>query len=115
MDAHTLYPADYVARGIARLQRNGTRWVSGPQAPKGHGPVFARRFPWRSARSSAAAGHANGVAVASPRGDEYELDATGVFGGVWERATLLEYGGWDERSSKPRRGFRAGGEVHGAR
>src|SRR5260370_906967 len=27
---------------------------------------------------------------------EWELD-TGVFAGVWERETLLEYGGWDER------------------
>ena len=25
--------------GVARLQRDGTRWVSGPQVPKGHGPV----------------------------------------------------------------------------
>ena len=28
-------------------------------------------------------------------GQEYDLDS-GVFAGVWERATLLEYGGWDE-------------------
>ena len=27
---------------------------------------------------------------------EFELDS-GVFAGVWERSTLLEYGGWDER------------------
>jgi hypothetical protein len=27
---------------------------------------------------------------------EYELDS-GVFAGVWERATVLRYGGWDER------------------
>ena len=38
MDAHTLYPADFIARGIERLQRNGTRWVSGPQSPRGQGP-----------------------------------------------------------------------------
>jgi hypothetical protein len=29
-------------------------------------------------------------------GTEIELDA-GVFAGVWERSTVLEYGGWDER------------------
>ena len=39
MDAHTRYPEDYVARAIARLQQGGTRWVSGPQAPQGDGPV----------------------------------------------------------------------------
>jgi hypothetical protein len=32
----------------------------------------------------------------SGEGPEFDLD-TGVFAGVWERATLLEYGGWDER------------------
>jgi len=39
MDAHTVYPDDYVALGVRRLERGGTRWVSGPQLPKGHGRV----------------------------------------------------------------------------
>ncbi len=38
---------------------------------------------------------------ASRGGGEYELDA-GVFAGVWERATLLDYGGWDERWPRTR-------------
>jgi succinoglycan biosynthesis protein ExoA len=95
MDAHTEYPDDYVSLGVGRLEQGGTRWVSGPQVPKGVGPVS----------------RAVALALASPLGRggsrkwgeqrvasdaEWELD-TGVFAGVWERETLLEYGGWDER------------------
>ncbi|MGO9497715.1 MAG: glycosyltransferase [Solirubrobacteraceae bacterium] len=97
MDAHTLYPADYVARGIARLQRNGTRWVSGPQVPKGRGPV-SRAVSLALGSKLGRGGSRKWGGRGLRRGEEYELDA-GVFGGVWERATLLEYGGWDERSS----------------
>ena len=39
MDAHTVYREDYAALGVQRLARGDTRWVSGPQVPKGHGPV----------------------------------------------------------------------------
>jgi glycosyltransferase involved in cell wall biosynthesis len=97
MDAHTEYPEDYVALGVARLQRNGTRWVSGPLAPKGHGPVsraVGLALGSRLGRGASRKWSGRGVQAA----DEYELD-TGVFCGVWERSTLLEYGGWDERSS----------------
>lgn len=92
MDAHTVYPDDYVALGVRRLEQGGTRWVSGPQLPKGHGPVS----------------RAVALALSSPLGRggsrkwdrrdgaEFEVDS-GVFCGIWERATLLEYGGWDER------------------
>jgi succinoglycan biosynthesis protein ExoA len=95
MDAHTAYPADYVALGVQRLAHGDTRWVSGPPIATGSGPVsravaLALRTPlgrggsrkWASDRDSAAR--------------EYELDS-GVFAGVWERATLIAYGGWDER------------------
>jgi succinoglycan biosynthesis protein ExoA len=94
MDAHTSYPVDYLARAVERLRRGDTRWVSGPQVPEGHNRVSravalalgtilgqGRSRKWGSADSSVAS--------------EYELDA-GVFGGVWERETLLAYGGWDE-------------------
>ena len=97
MDAHTLYPPDYIARGIERLQRNGTRWVSGPQAPTGQGRVS--RAVALALGSQLGRGGSRKWGGRGPRpSEEYELDA-GVFGGVWERATLLEYGGWDERSS----------------
>ena len=35
MDAHTLYPPDYLARGVERLRRGGADHVSGPQLPQG--------------------------------------------------------------------------------
>ena len=95
MDAHTSYPADYVALGVKRLAQGDTRWVSGPPIATGNGPVsravaLALRSPlgrggsrkWASDRDSEAR--------------EYDLDS-GVFAGVWARETLLAYGGWDER------------------
>jgi succinoglycan biosynthesis protein ExoA len=97
MDAHTEYPQDYIELGIARLQEQGTRWVSGPQAPKGHGPVsraVSLALGSRLGRGGSRKWGGRGVQPA----DEYELDA-GVFGGVWERSTLLEFDGWDERAS----------------
>jgi succinoglycan biosynthesis protein ExoA len=97
MDAHTEYPEDYIALGVSRLQRSGTRWVSGPQAPKGHGPVSRAVGLALGSRLGRGASRKWGGRSVQPE-DEYELDA-GVFGGVWERITLLEYGGWDERSS----------------
>jgi succinoglycan biosynthesis protein ExoA len=94
MDAHTAYPRDYLALGVERLERGGTRWVSGPQVPIGRGPVsravaLALRTPLGRG-SSRKWGTPDGGASR-----EYELDS-GVFAGVWERDTLLEYGGWDE-------------------
>jgi succinoglycan biosynthesis protein ExoA len=97
MDAHTIYPEDYVALGIRRLQGGGTRWVSGPQVPTGQGPVsraVALAVGSRLGRGWSRRWGGQGIEPS----DEYELDA-GVFGGVWERKTLLEYGGWDERAS----------------
>ncbi len=95
MDAHSHYPVDYLALGVERLRRGDVRWVSGPQVPVGAGPV----------------GRAQALALATPLGrggsrrwagarggldHEYELDS-GVFCGIWERETLLAFGGWDER------------------
>jgi GT2 family glycosyltransferase len=95
MDAHTEYGDDYVALGVERLARGDTRWVSGPPVATGSGLVsravaLALRTPlgrggsrkWATERAS--------------QDGEYELDA-GVFAGVWRRATVIEYGGWDER------------------
>lgn len=95
MDAHTVYPSDYIARGVERLTRGDTRWVSGPPIPRGHDAVsravalaLSTRFGRGGSRKWAREGE---------HGEpEVELDS-GVFGGVWERRTLLEYGGWDER------------------
>jgi succinoglycan biosynthesis protein ExoA len=100
MDAHTEYPDDYVALGVGRLEQGGTRWVSGPQVPVGAGVVssavtlaLTSRLGRGGSRKWGDRRDGRGEDV---RGQEWELD-TGVFAGVWERATLLEYGGWDER------------------
>jgi succinoglycan biosynthesis protein ExoA len=95
MDAHTEYPEDYLAQGVERLKRGDTRWVAGPQVAKGHGPVssavaLALQTPLGRG-GSRRWGHADASA-----GAEYELDS-GVFTGVWNRETVLQYGGWDER------------------
>jgi glycosyltransferase involved in cell wall biosynthesis len=37
MDAHTVYPPDYLAAGVERLRRGGVEWVSGPALPLGVG------------------------------------------------------------------------------
>jgi succinoglycan biosynthesis protein ExoA len=92
MDAHTVYPDDYVALGVRRLQQGGTRWVSGPQLPKGHGRV-SRTV---ALALSSPLGRGGSRKWDRRNGAEFEVDS-GVFCGVWERATLLEYGGWDER------------------
>ncbi len=95
MDAHTEYPEDYLALGVERLRQGGTRWVSGPQVPVGHGPVS--RAVAIALSSPLGRGGSRKWGTAGDRSAaEYELDS-GVFAGVWEHSTLLEYGGWDER------------------
>ena len=94
MDAHTRYPPDYIALGIQRLAQGDTRWVSGVTLATGSGRVsravaLALRTPLGRGGSRKWAAEPGGS------GAEHDLDS-GVFGGVWERATLLEYGGWDE-------------------
>lgn len=94
MDAHTAYPPDYLALGVERLERGGTRWVSGPQVPVGHAPVS--RAVALALRTRLGRGGSRKWAAADSRADgDYDLDS-GVFAGVWETATLLQYGGWDE-------------------
>jgi succinoglycan biosynthesis protein ExoA len=95
MDAHTEYPEDYVALGVQRLQHGGTRWVSGPPIARGRGRVSgAVTLALRSRLGRGAS--RKWASERDAGGEEYELDA-GVFAGVWERETLLAYGGWDER------------------
>ena len=95
MDAHTVYPDDYAALGVARLIEGGTRWVSGPQVPFGHGPVSRAVALALGGPLGRGASRKWGV-DGERNGAEFALD-TGVFAGVWERATLIKYGGWDER------------------
>jgi glycosyltransferase involved in cell wall biosynthesis len=89
MDAHTEYPPEYVAKGIQRLERGDVDWVTGPQIPHGEGK-WSRRVARALASRLGAGGSAKWAAE-----EEKDID-TGVFTGVWRRATLDEYGGWDE-------------------
>jgi succinoglycan biosynthesis protein ExoA len=95
MDAHTVYPDDYALVGVRRLSEGGTRWVSGPQVPTGHGPV-SRAVALALSGAIGRGGSRKWGHGELRDGPEFELD-TGVFAGVWKRSTLLEYGGWDER------------------
>ena len=93
MDAHTLYPEDYLAVGVERLRRGDAAWVAGPQVAEARGPVsrgvaLALRS-WLGRGSSRRWGHTDADG-------EYDLD-TGVFTGVWRRETVVRFGGWDER------------------
>jgi succinoglycan biosynthesis protein ExoA len=89
MDAHTRYPADYVANGVERLRRGDVDWVAGPQLAAGSG-TWSRRVA---------------LALASPLGTggarfrrtaRAEEETDSGFTGVWRRSTLESHGGWDE-------------------
>ncbi len=89
MDAHTHYPAEYVAKGVERLARGDVEWVTGPQIPHGKGK-WSRRVAIALRSWFGAGGSGKWEAD-----EEKDID-TGVFTGVWKRATLDEYGGWDD-------------------
>ena len=88
MDAHTLYPPDYLARGVERLRRGDVAWVSGPQLPHGSGK-------W-SRRVALALGTRLGIGGAAFRNARRELEVDAGYTGVWRRETLLSHGGWDQ-------------------
>jgi glycosyltransferase involved in cell wall biosynthesis len=94
IDAHAVFPADYAALGVERLRRGGTRWVSGPSIARGAGRV-SRAVSLALRTPLGTGGSRKWATERDVERGEYELDA-GVFAGVWERSTLLEYGGWDE-------------------
>ena len=97
MDAHSWYPSDYLARGIARLERGDVTWVAGPAAPRGAGR-WSRRVALALGSSLGQGGSRKwqGEGEGASADDEHDLD-TGVFAGVWRRETLEQLGGWDER------------------
>lgn len=92
MDAHTLYPSDYVARGIERLRRGDVEWVTGPAVPHAEGG-FARCVVAALGSSLGQGGSSKWSQDGDGGRAEIELD-TGVFAGVWPRATLERLGGW---------------------
>jgi succinoglycan biosynthesis protein ExoA len=89
MDAHTLYPKDYLARGVDRLRRGGADHVSGPQLAHGEG-TWSRRVALALetplGRGGAQFRHASN--------GEIEVDSG--FTGVWPRTVLEAHSGWDE-------------------
>jgi succinoglycan biosynthesis protein ExoA len=91
MDAHTYYPADYLARGVERLRKGDVAWVGGPQLPLGVGGWSTRIAV--AMRSRLGIG---GAVFRRSISDELETD-TG-FTGIWHRATLEQVGGWDENA-----------------
>lgn len=98
MDAHSFFPSRYLALGVQRLQRDdGVEQVAGPMIPRGEG-VWSRRVTL-ALRSRLGVGGSNRWAPASIDEDgaaaEMDID-TGVFAGVWRRATIDRLGGWDD-------------------
>ena len=88
MDAHSLYPDDYVSEGVARLRRGDADWVSGPQVPYGVGK-------W-SRRVQLALESRLGVGGAAFRRADRDQESDTGFTGMWRRVTLVSHGGWDE-------------------
>lgn len=113
MDAHTIYPRDYVAHGIARLRRGDVEWVTGPAVPAAAGG-FARCVAAALGSPLGQGGSAKWSQGGGP--EEIELD-TGVFAGVWPRATLERLGGWhpdfhvNEDAEMAARVLDAGGRI----
>lgn len=89
MDAHTNYPSNYLADGVARLERGDVTHVSGPQLAHGEG-----RWSRRVALALSTRLGTGGAAFRRDAGDEIEVDSG--FTGIWDRATLERHGGWDE-------------------
>ena len=89
MDAHTLYPEDYLAQGVARLRRGGADHVSGPQLAHGEG-TWSRRV----ALALETPLGRGGAEFRQPSNSEIEVDSG--FTGVWPRSVLEAHSGWNE-------------------
>jgi succinoglycan biosynthesis protein ExoA len=89
MDAHTLYPDDYLARGVERLGRGDVAHVSGPQLPRGNG-----RWSRRVAMALTTPLGRGGARFRKESEGEIEVDSG--FTGIWPREVLDAHGGWDE-------------------
>jgi succinoglycan biosynthesis protein ExoA len=91
MDAHSLYPSNYVAAGVARLSRGDVSCVTAPQISVG-------MDTW-SRRVALALGTWLGTGGAPYRTElREEIEVDRGFGGVWHRETLVAHRGWDEDS-----------------
>jgi succinoglycan biosynthesis protein ExoA len=89
MDAHALYPPDYLAAGVRRLERGGVDYVTGIQVPHGV-DTWSRRIAL-ALRSPLGVG---GAGFRRMVDEETETDAG--FTGLWRRETLARLRGWRE-------------------
>ena len=89
MDAHTVYPPDYLETGVDWLESGRADWVAGPQLAHGVN-TWSRRIAY-------ALGSRLGIGAASFRRAELAaFEADSGFTGVWRAETLERLGGWDE-------------------
>jgi succinoglycan biosynthesis protein ExoA len=94
MDAHSIFPPNYLASGVERLLRDdGVEQVTGPMLPRGNGR-WSRRVTLALETRLGVGGSRKWQATAGSDDEEIELD-TGVFAGVWRRQTVERLGGWD--------------------
>lgn len=89
MDAHTLYPDDYVANGVERVRRGDVAWAAGAAAPHGVG----RRSRQVALALESKVGTGGSLFRHVSAG---ERDIPSGFAGVMHRRTLERQGGWDE-------------------
>lgn len=89
MDAHALYPSNYLKLAVERLARGDAAAVSGPQIAVG-------RDPW-SARIATAINTRLGIGGSNfRRAIDHEIETDSGFTGMWRRDTIVALGGWDE-------------------
>jgi succinoglycan biosynthesis protein ExoA len=94
MDAHSIFPPNYLASGVERLSRgDGVEQVTGPMLPRGTGR-WSRTVTLALQTRLGVGGSRKWEASAGEGDEEVELD-TGVFAGVWRRETIERLGGWD--------------------
>lgn len=89
MDAHSVYPPDYLAVGINRLRRGDVEWASGPQIAEGVN-AWSRAVALGLSLPLGVGGAQFRYAL------EHEIEVDTGFTGVWRRSTLEELGGWNE-------------------
>ena len=91
MDAHAVFPPDYLQIGARRLVRGDVASASGPQLAQGDG-VWSHRVA---------------LAVKSPLGrggaafrrlSSTEIAVDSGYCGVWKRSLLVGHGGWSEEA-----------------
>jgi succinoglycan biosynthesis protein ExoA len=110
MDAHAVFPPNYLSDGVRRLAAGDVASVSGPQVASGtDGWPRAIALALRSPLGRGGARFRQVTAT--------EIDVDSGYCGIWTRELLLAHGGWNERALKGEdmelafRVRRAGGRI----